>query len=147
MVPTAPLRLGLALSALVGTGAVADHNYFSLLTCSTEYQARAEFNRGLGLTNQAHQLFLISRSDLFLELAETRAPLESAACPGRGGGLRMNLLYCRGRADLWSERRTMTDDRLIEMVESTAGVYPLEPCMEDDACAPCIRILDEIVLP
>lgn len=117
-------------------------NADALLACSAEFYARAEYNRGLRLTNSGHQKFLMERANLLLQIAQARAPLEVTGC-GDNQGPFLGLVICLGPASLFAEQKSMMLDRLAELVAESGPDHPLPVCMEDEVCSKCLRLLDD----
>lgn len=135
------IKLGLLFLFVFPLLAKADENYFSLLKCAAEFNARAEYNRGLELTNSVYQKFLWDRSDLFLRMAEQRAPLQPMACKNNAWSRYTDLVLCTGPASLSSELRKLTQMRLTEIVGATGGTGNFSTCMEDEPCIICQQML------
>ena len=119
-------------------------SYERLLLCSAEFDARYEYNHGLGIGNSVHQQFLMHRAGLFLEMAEARAPGKTVDC-GDSSGILLGLTYCLGRTDLSAEQELLTLDRLTELVSQNGPDNPLPLCVEDETCISCTKMLNEIV--
>ena len=140
----AVIDIAVVFSLAVATTSRADPSVEALLSCSAEYYAREEFNRGLHLTNADYQKFLMDRSNVFLSLAESRAPLESTGCNDDRLGIAMGLVFCKGPASLWTERDMLMRQRLLDLVQTNGGSFPLPTCMEDELCSQCMRTLGEL---
>ncbi|WP_395539506.1 hypothetical protein [Neotabrizicola sp. sgz301269] len=129
-----------SLLVLCSLPAGADEDVDTLLRCSAEFYARAEYNRTLGYIDAGHITYLMNHSERLLSLAEGIAPLEVSGCPGDGYGLALGLAICSYPADLDFERRSMALDRLAELADETNGNQRLSVCIEDEVCSACLNI-------
>jgi hypothetical protein len=129
----------LALSVPAG----AEQGPDRLLACSAEFAARSAYVQKLGHADPPHLAFLSGRAEIFLRLAEARAPRVSVGCGDSGAVI--GLVLCRGPADLLDQRDRLTQDRLVDIVGANRGADRLPTCMEDAVCAGCLdRFSDEV---
>jgi hypothetical protein len=133
----------LATFAVAETG-TAQTTADELLSCAAEFAARAIYVETLGHSEAGHVTFLRGRSDIFLRLAEARAPKEVIGCGSNGGPI-VDLVLRFGPADLHDEWESLTSDRLIGLVEEHHGHHRLSVCMVDETCAACTATFSTLV--
>jgi hypothetical protein len=114
-----------------------------LLSCAAEFAARATYAKTLGHSEAGHMTFLERRLDIFLRLAEDRAPKTMIGCGL--SGLSQKLLLCFGQPDLHDARSALADDHLMRLVEGHGGQHQLSVCMVDETCAACLALFNRVV--
>lgn len=134
-----------AALAFVCSQAKADVDTKTLLACSAEFWARAQYVQQLSQADPDHVTYLMGRSEMFLGLAEAISPNTVVSCDNDGSS--SGLLLCMGRPDLFDKVQSLALDRLTEIVEATGGDGRLAACMEDGACAECMQVLSAVSSP